>query len=39
LFVRHGQGGDGLQKDLQRLLAGSAVWGDAIGWCSHWSQQ
>jgi protein SCO1/2 len=25
LFVRHGQGGDGLQKDLQRLLAGSAV--------------
>ena len=24
LFVRHGQGGDGLQKDLQRLLAGSA---------------
>ena len=25
LFVRHGQGGDGLQKDLQRLLAGSAA--------------
>ena len=25
LFVRHGQEGDGLQKDLQRLLAGSAV--------------
>ena len=25
LFVRHGQGGDGLQKDLQRLLAGSVV--------------
>ena len=25
LFVRHGQGGDGLQKDLQRLLAGSAI--------------
>ena len=25
LFVRPGQGGDGLQKDLQRLLAGSAV--------------
>jgi len=25
LFVRHGQGGDGLQKDLQRLLAGNAV--------------
>jgi protein SCO1/2 len=25
LFVRHDQGGDGLQKDLQRLLAGSAV--------------
>jgi protein SCO1/2 len=25
LFVRHGQGGDGLQKDLQRLLAGSSV--------------
>jgi len=24
LFVRHGQGGDGLQKDLQRLLAGNA---------------
>ena len=23
LFVRHGQGGDGLQKDLQRLLAGN----------------
>jgi protein SCO1/2 len=23
LFVRHGQGGDGLQKDLQRLLAGA----------------
>jgi protein SCO1/2 len=25
LFVRHGQGVDGLQKDLQRLLAGSAT--------------
>lgn len=25
LFVRHGQGGDGLQKDLQRLLAGNAA--------------
>jgi protein SCO1/2 len=25
LFVRHGQGVDGLQKDLQRLLAGSAA--------------
>jgi protein SCO1/2 len=25
LFVRHDQGGDGLQKDLQRLLAGSVV--------------
>lgn len=25
LFVRHGQGGDGLQKDLQRLLTGSAT--------------
>ena len=25
LFVRHGQGGDGLQMDLQRLLAGSVV--------------
>ncbi len=25
LFVRHGQGGNGLQKDLQRLLAGSVV--------------
>jgi protein SCO1/2 len=25
LFVRHGQGVDGLQKDLQRLLAGSVV--------------
>ena len=25
LFVRHGQGGDGLQNDLQRLLAGSVV--------------
>jgi len=25
LFVRHGQGGDGLQKDLQRLLAGTAA--------------
>jgi protein SCO1/2 len=25
LFVRHGQGGDGLQKDLRRLLAGSSA--------------
>jgi protein SCO1/2 len=25
LFVRHGQGGDGLQKDLQRLLAENAA--------------
>ncbi len=25
LFVRHGQGGDGLQKDLQRLLTGSVT--------------
>jgi protein SCO1/2 len=25
LFVRHGQGGDGLQKDLQRLVAGNAA--------------
>ena len=25
LFVRHGQGGDGLQKDLQRLLAWNAA--------------
>ncbi len=25
LFVRHGQGGDGLQKDLQRLLAGNGA--------------
>jgi protein SCO1/2 len=25
LFVRHGQGVDGLQKDLQRLLAGSVT--------------
>jgi len=25
LFVRHGQGSDGLQKDLQRLLTGSAT--------------
>ena len=25
LFVRHGQGVDGMQKDLQRLLAGSAT--------------
>jgi protein SCO1/2 len=25
LFVRHGQGVDGLQKDLQRLLSGSAA--------------